>query len=252
MTASDLRRDGPCWTLVAAEDLAPGVLVAHLEGPVVPWEAVLSSDRGMAFRHSERRWLVPSGVSRHLGRAVVPNCSVSETLEVVTLRSTSRGEELTIRSSSLWIEPERRGEPGSEPPLIEGGISAGGTEGLRIAVTAGKGRGVFACRTFSPGELIERAPVLELPSADWSVVAPTRLSSYCFRFGPDPLDAAIALGYGSLYNHSYRPSAYYLQRLDAAVIDFIALRRIDVGDEVTVNYDGTPESDKPVWFDVVE
>ena len=246
MSASELRRDGPHWALVAADDLAPGVLVVHLEGPVVRWEAVLPCDRPTALRHSDERWLVPSGVCRHLGRAAVPNCSVNDELEVVTFRTALRGEALTIRSSSPPVDP------GGANEVCTSGIAAGGTEGLRVGLIPGKGRAIFACRPFGPGELIERAPVLELPSADWGAVAQTHLSHYCFRFGPDRLDAALALGYGSLYNHSYRPCAYYLQRLDEAAIDFVALRHIAAGEEITVNYDGTPEGAGPVWFEVRE
>jgi hypothetical protein len=122
---------------------------------------------------------------------------------------------------------------------------------LRVGTAAGKGRAVYACRRFAPGELIERAPVLRLSSEEWTAVANTILSQYCFRFGPGQLDAALALGYGSLYNHSYQPNAYYLKRPEDDVIDFIAHRPIEAGDEVTVNYDGTPEGQGAVWFDVV-
>jgi uncharacterized protein len=243
MMASKLRRDGPRWALVAADDVAPGVVVARLDGPIVPWEAVPDSERAGAIPQGEGRWLVPSGVSRHLGRADVPSCAVGEGLEVISVRSILRGEELRIGWASLFPHPpapflqEREGE---------------GCRNLRIGAVPGKGRGVFAGRALRPGELIERTPVLLLPAPEWSAVAQTRLSDHCFRFGPDPLDAAVALGYGSLYNHSFRPSAYYLKRLDEAVIDFIALRALAAGEEITVNYDGTPDSREPVWFDVRE
>ena len=61
---------------------------------------------------------------------------------------------------------------------------------------------------------------------------------------------AVALGYGSLYNHSYQPNARYddVGRLTKV---FSALRDIEPGEEITVNYNGKPGDRGPVGFDVV-
>ena len=120
---------------------------------------------------------------------------------------------------------------------------------LRVGTAAGKGRAVYACRRFAPGELIERAPVLRLSSEEWTAVANTILSQYCFRFGPGQLDAALALGYGSLYNHSYSPNARYDEE-PGALMAFTALRPIATGEEITINYNGDPEDRAPVGFEV--
>jgi SET domain-containing protein len=57
----------------------------------------------------------------------------------------------------------------------------------------------------------------------------------------------LALGYGSLYNHSYDPNATTLERGDELVIT--ATRDIAKGDEIFINYMGTATDG--VWFDVL-
>lgn len=53
---------------------------------------------------------------------------------------------------------------------------------------------------------------------------------------------AIALGFGSIYSHSYEPNATYKKRFKNKTIDFIAIKDIKKGGEITVNYNyGNPE-----------
>ncbi|MDB5314022.1 MAG: hypothetical protein JWO38_8224 [Gemmataceae bacterium] len=66
------------------------------------------------------------------------------------------------------------------------------------------GRGVFAGRAFRPPDVIEVCPVIRLPG----VTDEKRLGDlrhYVFKWGKAGDGLAIALGYGSLYNHSPRP-----------------------------------------------
>ena len=62
----------------------------------------------------------------------------------------------------------------------------------------------------------------------------------------------MALGYGSLYNHSFFPNAEYIKVWEERVIRFVALRDIRDGEEITINYNGSPESQKPMDFEVKE
>lgn len=62
------------------------------------------------------------------------------------------------------------------------------------------------------------------------------------------LDGAIGLGYTSLYNHSYRPNAMYRKRYSRRAIEIVARRIIQEGEEITINYNGNPRSQKPIWF----
>src|SRR5947209_5674728 len=121
---------------------------------------------------------------------------------------------------------------------------------IEVKRIKGKGRGVFARRAIAEGEVIERVPVLvlsldEIKKGD----AWTGLAGYCFLWGEGTV--ALALGYGSLYNHSFKPNARY-DDVGPQTKEFTALRTIQTGEEITVNYNGKPGSRKEVWFDVVE
>jgi hypothetical protein len=88
---------------------------------------------------------------------------------------------------------------------------------LRVAESpTGAGRGVFAARDIVVGEAIERS-------------------------------TALALGYGSLYNHRYSPNAETLETPDELVIT--ALADIAEGSEIFINYMGTAQ--EGVWFDLL-
>jgi hypothetical protein len=107
---------------------------------------------------------------------------------------------------------------------------------LATAKFPGKGRGVVTMQAFSAGETIERAPVIVLPREEAVLIRQTRLNSYYFEWGDDCKQAAVALGYGSLYNHSYTPNARYEFRDAEECLEFIALRDIKLGEEITINY----------------
>lgn len=113
----------------------------------------------------------------------------------------------------------------------------------------GKGRGVFAQRAFAKGEVIERCPVIVIPREQQALVDQTVLYNYTYAWGSDE---AIALGFGSLYNHSYSPNAVYRREMDNLVMEYLALRDIAKGDEITVNYNGSPEDRGAVWFEIAE
>src|ERR1700730_12648426 len=85
---------------------------------------------------------------------------------------------------------------------------------LEIRVTSAKGRGVFAVRQILEGELIERAPVIHVPKEHWPHVERSVFFDYLFSWGDFSGDeTALVLGYGSIYNHSYSPAAYYVKNL---------------------------------------
>ena len=123
-----------------------------------------------------------------------------------------------------------------------------GAPAIRVVDVEGKGRGVVAARDIVRGERIERVPVVVLSQQDGDTVDGTRLGSYVFNWSDGGV--VIALGAGSLYNHSYAPNAEYQKRFDEVVIDFVALTDIAEGTEITVNYNGHPADQTPMWFDV--
>ncbi|MFJ7829564.1 SET domain-containing protein [Peribacillus sp. NPDC097284] len=112
------------------------------------------------------------------------------------------------------------------------------------------GRGIFATRDIKKDELLEVSPVVVSPKKDWKYLKKTSLFEHCFYWGDD--DTAIALGYGSLFNHSYTPNARYDNNEDRLTIDFYAYADILAGEEITINYNGEVDDTDSLWFDVIE
>jgi len=116
---------------------------------------------------------------------------------------------------------------------------------LRIAESpTGAGRGVFARKRIEVGDEVERCPML-ITDGEQAEALTLGADGYVFGWGTG--STALALGYGSLYNHSYQPNAETLETPDELVIT--ALRPIEVGDEIFINYMGTAQDG--VWFDLL-
>jgi len=116
----------------------------------------------------------------------------------------------------------------------------------------GKGRGVFAANDFQRGEVIERSPVIEFAKETWAKLEDTVFYPYCYFWGEKLEDGALALGVGSLFNHSYHPNTRFLLKKEEQIIEFITIKDIAAGEEITINYNGIVDDLEPVWFDVVE
>ena len=123
---------------------------------------------------------------------------------------------------------------------------------LIVRETESRGRGVFAGAPIASGTLMESADVIVVPESGLKALDASVLGDYYFRWGEDESQGAIALGYGSLYNHSYTPNARYVKRFDRGTIDFIALRDIAAGEEIRTNYTGDPAGREPLWFKVLD
>lgn len=97
----------------------------------------------------------------------------------------------------------------------------------------GKGRGVFARRPIRKGEVIETAPTLKFPATALTDGLKNQwLGNYYFWW--DKKTVVLALGFGSLYNHSSRPNAEFT--VTARKLSFEAVRNIEEGEEITINY----------------
>ena len=101
------------------------------------------------------------------------------------------------------------------------------------------------------GALIERSPVLVIPTPDRTASDGTIVFTYVFMWEHGTVEedlykhtgrAAIALGYTSLLNHSYTPNCEFIRHIDDLTIDLVALRPIDAGEELTIDYQMT------LWF----
>jgi SET domain-containing protein len=112
----------------------------------------------------------------------------------------------------------------------------------------GKGRGVFALKFIPKGTIIERVPIIVLPSKAFvKGMKNKHLNLYFFIWGPDKV--AMSLGYGSIYNHSYEPNARYIYGRDT--LSYKALRDIRPGEEIVINYNYFPKCKDPMDFDVL-
>ena len=120
-----------------------------------------------------------------------------------------------------------------------------------VSDCAVKGRGIFAQIKISKGETIEESPVIILPPADVKLLEQTALKDYYFLWGEDEEQAAVLLGLCSICNHSYNPNAVFNLKVEQKTIEFVALRDIQAGEEITINYNGNPANQTPVWFDAL-
>lgn len=118
---------------------------------------------------------------------------------------------------------------------------------VRVVPIVGKGRGVVAARRIARGELIERALVVVMPPHEVTRLDGTVLEHYVYDWAGG---LAVALGNGSIYNHSYTPNASYTRRLDLQALEYTALRDVEEGEEILINYNGDPNDRTPLWFTV--
>ena len=118
-------------------------------------------------------------------------------------------------------------------------------------------RGVFARCLISEGTLIEKVPVIlipknQVPDESKGELPACRISWYVYAWDAQAGNeyVAVALGYGSLYNHSYNPNAVF--RLESPdILEFVAIKQIEKNEEIMINYNGQPDDNRPVDFLVV-
>ena len=111
------------------------------------------------------------------------------------------------------------------------------------------GQGVFAAESIPEGAVIEICPLILFPKEELERLRQTVLDDYYFDWGDDGAWFAFALGFGSLYNHSYSPNADYGMDFENKTIDIYSIRDIEPGEEIFINYNGSPENQAKVWFE---
>ena len=117
---------------------------------------------------------------------------------------------------------------------------------LYIATTADKGRGVFTAEAIAKESIIEICPVIVFPAKDFERIDDSLLHDYYFIW-KGARETAIALGYGSLYNHSEDNNADYEMEFASEIINIRAQRDIEAGEEICIDYtDGQDRS--TLWF----
>lgn len=111
-----------------------------------------------------------------------------------------------------------------------------------------EGLGVFARYSIKEGDVIEEAPLILIPDDQISNITKTRLLEYYFAWGNKFSEAAIGLGFASLYNHSFEPNAKYIKDVENSLLRFVAIKDIKQDEEIVVNYNGHPDDKSKLWF----
>lgn len=90
------------------------------------------------------------------------------------------------------------------------------------------GYGVFAKERINWGEIIEECPVLLVSEYV------EKIHDFVFNWGDK--QNALALGCGSLYNHSENPNANYHMDYEYNLLVFTATRHIEKNEEIFISY----------------
>ncbi len=121
--------------------------------------------------------------------------------------------------------------------------------GLYVAHSEISGRGVFCLEEISEGSLIEICPVIPIPLKEMEAIKGTTLYDYYFEWGEEADQGAIALGFGSIFNHAVNPNAKYLVDYESNELKVFAIGDIPAGVEITFNYHGLPGNKEKLWFE---
>jgi hypothetical protein len=122
------------------------------------------------------------------------------------------------------------------------------TSHLEIRQSIIHGKGVFSKTIFKAGRLIEEAPIILIDNAGKDLLHHSLLYHYYFLVNNPVTPVAMGLGYSALYNHSADANAQYCINLANLSISIKACKKIIVGEEITINYNGRHNDISPVYF----
>ncbi|KAF7299058.1 Histone-lysine methyltransferase Set7 [Mycena indigotica] len=106
---------------------------------------------------------------------------------------------------------------------------------LRVTHSVEKGRGLVANQPIAAHTLIETSPVLLFSKDEWeSHGKHTILDHYTFNWKNGSM--ALALGLGSLFNHSDTPNVSYTIQPDSDMIIYTTTRAIEQDEELCIYY----------------
>ena len=118
--------------------------------------------------------------------------------------------------------------------------------------TKSNGRGVFTLEAILKGTIIEIAPVIVMTHKERKQLDKTLLHDYIFEWGVKKEECGMALGLVPVYNHSYQSNCEYFMDFDDQSILVKTIRNINAGEELTINYNGTWNDEKKIWFKTAE
>jgi SET domain-containing protein len=114
------------------------------------------------------------------------------------------------------------------------------------------GNGVFTSAPIAKNTIVEESPVVVMSHRERQLLDQTLLHDYIFEWGDKSDKCCMALGYVPLYNHSYESNCEYEMEFGNKIIRVRAMRDIRKGEELFINYNGTYNDGKRVWFDKSE
>jgi SET domain-containing protein len=122
----------------------------------------------------------------------------------------------------MWESEEMK----NKPPFI-------------IKNTKKYGRGLYATRSIKKGEIVETSPIVSIDKREAGLISSTLLNVYVFEWNKD--SSALALGNGSLFNHSSKKSnVSYMNSFLTKEIVFISNQNIKKGQQLFINYGYEP------------
>jgi hypothetical protein len=119
---------------------------------------------------------------------------------------------------------------------------------LVIAPSDSRGRGVFTTKNIPANTVVEISPVIELSQKERKQIEGTKLYHYIFEWGTSKRKAALALGYVSMYNHSFEPNCEYEMDYENGTMTVRTIGLIKKGEELFFSYNGNPNDRTPLWF----
>jgi uncharacterized protein len=123
---------------------------------------------------------------------------------------------------------------------------------LYIKDSTGKGRGIYTDGPLEADIVVEEAPVIVMSAVDRKLLDQTLLHDYIFEWQPDGANmCCMALGWVPVFNHSYASNCEYFMNYEDRTMSIRTVRAIADGEELTINYNGDWNDERPVWFDVV-
>lgn len=118
---------------------------------------------------------------------------------------------------------------------------------LFINPTPNKGRGVFTKEKIKANTIIEISPVIVMTGKERKLLDQTLLHDYIFEWNEKK--CCLALGYISMYNHSYTSNCEYEMDFESELIRIKTMKNIKAEEELFINYNGDWNNKKKLWFD---
>ena len=121
---------------------------------------------------------------------------------------------------------------------------------LYIGSAGNMGRGIFTSENIEEGIIIETAPVIIMSKEERKLLDQTILHDYIFEWGHKKDKCCMALGWVPIYNHSYHSNCEYEMDFEKEIITIKSVNFIKAGEQLYINYNGTWNDSKRIWFDV--